>query len=311
EGGQAPAGQVQADKTTPDPAWQERLELMSYDATQPLNVTTQPPVEGALVQEERFSFDSPNGGRAPGLLLRPKKEAKPGVVLFLHGLGGSKDDAVFVAPFLASRGWATLALDAADHGERKKEGEPFFSPTTGSGYRYVVQTVVDYRRAIDYIETRDDLDASRIGLLGASMGAIVGTMVAAVDERVDASLLVVGGGDWRRFVDTCQHPAVAEVRERLKDTEFAHQLELIDPVTYVAHISPRPTWFLNGRQDEIVPSACAEALQQAAREPKRVIWYDGGHLPPVPVALKTLSEWVNEVLNKLPAERAPAEPAAG
>jgi dienelactone hydrolase len=277
--------------------WEARRALFQYDKAQPLNATTTIEAEGARIVQERIEFDSPKGGRVAGLLVRPRGQNKPRVILFLHGLGGSKRDAQMVGAMLASKGYATLGLDAAGHGDRKQPEERFFDPQTGAGQSAVIQTVIDYRRAIDYLETREDVDAGGVAVLGASMGAMVGALVAAVDERVAAALLVVGGGGWAKLAASSQHPVAAHIRQRLEDPEFAKSLEQVDPANYVGHISPRPVWMVNGRDDKIVPPASAEALHQAAKEPKRVVWYEGGHIPDIPLVVRVISEWIDHCLS--------------
>ncbi len=282
--------------------WQQRVALFDYDTSQSLNVAVTETAEGAKVKELRIEFDSPKGGRVAGLLLLPKDKPHPYVVLFLHGLGGSKKDARIAGALLAPKGIAVLGLDAALHGDRKHPGAKLISEDSAVMVQGFIQTVIDYRRAIDYLQTRDDVQAEKVGLIGASMGAIMGSMLAAVDSRVAAALLIVGGGDWVTMVRNSDHPAAEQVRQRLGDEEMKRRLGIVDPVNYVGHISPRPVWMLNGRDDRVIPAACAEALHRAAKEPKNVIWYDGGHIPPPAVVIRVLTQWLNECL--LPRLRA-------
>jgi fermentation-respiration switch protein FrsA (DUF1100 family) len=53
---------------------------------------------------------------------------------------------------------------------------------------------------------------------------------------------------------------------------------VFDPVKYVGRISPRPVLLQNGKADTVVAPAAAQALQDAARPPKTVLWYEGDHL---------------------------------
>ncbi len=266
-----------------------------YDATAPLKAQVTSTKESPAAVEERVEFDSPKGGRVAGLLIRPKGVEQPAVVLFLHGLGGSKADTRLAAALLMPEKVAVFGLDAACHGDRKKEGEEFFSADLGKTREHIVQTVIDYRRAIDYLQARQDLDGERIGLIGASLGAIVGSMVAGVDTRVDAALLIVGGGDWSKIVGKSEHPAAQKLRELLAGGG-ASRLDDVDPVRWVGKISPRPVWMMNGREDKIIPVESAEALHEAAREPKKVIWYDGGHIPPMALISSTIKQWLKECL---------------
>jgi dienelactone hydrolase len=274
--------------------WESRRALFSYDPAQPLNAATTQTLTGQLNLEERIEFDSPHGGRVAGLLLRPRDVERPAVILFLHGLGGSKNDARLAAAFLGLEHLAVLGLDAALHGDRKQPGQAIFAGDLHTTRQAFIQTVVDYRRALDYLATREDVDGQRVGLIGVSMGALMGAVLAAVEPRIASVLLIVGGGDWAAIAATSTHPAALAVRQALTRPEVKALLDDLDPVHYVAHISPRPVWMLNGRQDPIIPAAAAEALFAAAEEPKRIIWYDGGHLPPPGEIGAVLSAWLAE-----------------
>jgi len=202
-----------------------------------------------------------------------------------------------LASLVAPLGIAVCAIDAPLHGERKVQGKEFLSPDLAQTAEMFHQGVVDNRRALDYLATRADVDISRIYLEGVSMGAIMGTLVAAVDERIRGALLVVGGGDLPQLFLQSQHPAARRLRDAFAGVpDWAAKFEGFDPVNFVAHISPRPVWLINGRDDKIIPRVCAEALHAAAREPKHITWYSGGagdgHLPPLGVYYQELLQFL-------------------
>ncbi len=58
---------------------------------------------------------------------------------------------------------------------------------------YVVWWIKDMRRTLDYMATRDDLDADRIGFLGFSWGARLANIALAVEPRIDAAVVLAGG----------------------------------------------------------------------------------------------------------------------
>ncbi len=53
--------------------------------------------------------------------------------------------------------------------------------------------VKDFRRSIDYLETRSDIDSKKLAYLGFSWGGIYGAIIPAIEERLKASILNVGG----------------------------------------------------------------------------------------------------------------------
>jgi cephalosporin-C deacetylase-like acetyl esterase len=142
------------------------------------------------------------GQPVTGLFMRPKAEGVYPCVLLLHGSGGSKEG--IMANFgrsLVKRGICSLALDASRHGERQDQQPPTAELRKTAGWVSRV-TLVDYRVAMDYLEERKDVDSRHIGLLGNSMGAQMGAVLAGVDERIKAVLLCVGGDPIRPLINS-------------------------------------------------------------------------------------------------------------
>src|SRR6266700_223834 len=79
------------------------------------------------------------------------------------------------------RGMAVLAIDGPGQGEMEFE-HPM---------RHDYEVPVRY--AIDYLEGRPDVDASRVGLMGVSMGGYYAPRAAAFEPRVQAAIAVAGG----------------------------------------------------------------------------------------------------------------------
>ncbi|MBC8101505.1 MAG: alpha/beta fold hydrolase [Cytophagales bacterium] len=242
---------------------------------------------------EHIVFTNTAGSTVTGTLLLPKGKRGMPCVLLLHGAGSDKETMVRVfGDPLAKRGVASLSLDAAEHGERKtKTAAGAAAPPSIQDPRVFARilrtTVSDYRQALDYLQTRQEVDARHIGLLGYSMGAMMGAMVAGVDERVAASVLCVGGDPVRPYI------ALVPKSDTLN-------VEAISPSNYVGLISPRPVYLLNAKDDKTMPAAAARRLQEAAKEPKTVVWAEGGHILPS-AATRPAIIWLTEKLTATPA----------
>src|SRR5690606_3540025 len=135
-----------------------------------------------------------------------------------------------------------------------------------------MQAVQDLMRTVDYLQTRDDVRHDAIGYHGVSMGCRIGVPFIALDRRVRAASLFVGGsGDYSRF-DVAGTPF-----EDLRDDE-AMVNALTDPLTFAPHTGHVPKFVVNGERDEVVRGRePAERLQAALADPKVIRWYDGGH----------------------------------
>jgi serine/threonine protein kinase/dienelactone hydrolase len=70
---------------------------------------------------------------------------------------------------------------------------PDNTPTTAAGRDTLIQQSKDLGRSIDYLETRTDIDRTRIGYLGVSMGAALGVILTAVEDRLKAVVFLDGG----------------------------------------------------------------------------------------------------------------------
>ncbi len=225
----------------------------------------------------RLSFQRDGEERFAGLLMRPRAKEPCPCALLLHPLSSDKETMIsHFGHVLADRGFASLALDANLHGERRR---PRAEPLGPIEYLDLLrESVIEYRQAMDHLATRGELDTSRLGLLGYSLGAMMGAVLAGVDSRVRASVFMVGGDLVREHVRRVP-PVLQGV------------LNSVSPAHFVARVSPRPVLFINGTQDTVVPRRAAEIFHRAAREPKEVFWADAGHILPPEAALRGV-DWL-------------------
>ncbi|HEX8552239.1 MAG TPA: alpha/beta fold hydrolase [Abditibacteriaceae bacterium] len=284
--------------------WTQRRALYDYDTTQPLEIKWGKSNDNIAASTTKLTFRGARGGVVPAYYVAPQgattAQKLPAIVL-LHGKDGRIEDVVPLALVLAARGYASILPEVVGHGERRN-GVPLFNPDAPTMRAGFIESVQDIRRAVDVLQSRPEIDGKRIGLLGISMGAIMGTLTSAVEERIQTAVLIVGGGDWATIGKQSNERFARDQRKIGALTE--EQITLlndIDPKNFAAHISPRPVLMLNGRRDSIIPAASATILFEAAREPKKQIWFETGHLiPPADAALPTI-EWLNEKLKAAPA----------
>lgn len=277
-------------------------QLYAYDRDLPLNaeVKEQQRTDGYVLY--RVQYNSVHDKKVSAWWCVPAGGQPPyPCVIIMHGYGGDKNGLQVLAPIFALRGIATFAIDAEYHGERKQNGSDILSPYLYRNRDAFIQTVIDLRRAIDFLQGRQEIDGKRIGYIGLSMGGILGGILAGVDERVQAPILVVAGGDWKHLFRTSQHPTLVQLREKnpelFKDERRLNDLLApIDPVSFAARIAPRPLLMINGKNDPIVPKECTERLFGAAREPKEIVWLDGGHMPQPDAVLRKVDEWLTKHL---------------
>ena len=217
----------------------------------------------------------------PAILLLPNSTSgnRPGALL-LHGFTSRKERmAEGIGRALLTRGVATLSIDLPLHGEREGSIDELSlrNPLQLIGaWRLALAEV---RRSLDYLTQLTVIDAGRLALVGYSLGSFL-SVVAGDDDRVRAMVLASGG----------------DLPER---TPFAALVRAAaDPLRSVRKFGGRPLLMVNGRYDRTVTPAQAERLFEAAREPKEIHWYNGGHWPPqrpIDFAAEWLSARLGEV----------------
>lgn len=271
-----------------------RRAFYAYDSDLPLNATVKPLDDNAVRTRYRLDYDSAHDQRVPAIIAIPKKVKGPmPVVLLMHGSGGDKDVNYIrgLSEALVRRGFITLSIDAQYRGDRVRPGRVNdIKPDSFTWRDAWVQTVIDLRRAVDYLETRPEVDKSRIGYLGVSMGAILGGILGGVEERVSCFALVVPGGGFvelaknvDKYPNLKAHWPITPTPEVLKRVEAI--ANVADPIYFVGRILPRPLLIVVAKQDELIPPEASAAFVAAAHadEATQVRRVQSGHVPPTQV----------------------------
>src|SRR5438874_4453476 len=145
------------------------------------------------IEHWHFTYAADEAQRVSGLLTKATSTSgKRPVVIALHGTGGSKEEFLDLLQNLAQLGFIGVAIDGRYHGERSNGGDGYFAYTdaiartyrNGKENPFLYDTVWDVLRLLDFLETRDDVDAQHIGLIGFSKGGMETYLAAAVDARI-------------------------------------------------------------------------------------------------------------------------------
>jgi 2,6-dihydroxypseudooxynicotine hydrolase len=124
------------------------------------------------------------GADLSGLLSVPAGDGPHPLVIFLPGLDSTKEQRHGGRASLLRRGMAVLSLDGPGQGE--------ISPKLPIRHDYEAAVTA----AIDFLESYDRLDASRVGLIGASLGGYYACRAAAFEPRVTAAVANCGPYRW-------------------------------------------------------------------------------------------------------------------
>jgi predicted esterase len=181
---------------------------------------------------------------------------------------------MFAAPFVKS-GRAVFGVVLRGYVERQFS-QDYQPPEPASiGFRkQMTNWITDLRRGVDYLETRDDLDKAQIGFLGISNGANLGLVLTAIETRYKSIAFVSAGLE-------------SEFRTRIAETS---------PINFASQVRTQKI-FINGRYDETFPyNTDAKPLFDLVRDPKKVVVYDGGHIPTAEFYVPALNAWFDETL---------------
>ena len=249
---------------------------------------------GLRLVVEHISLSVEATQRVTGLLIKSLgSTGRQPVVIQLHGTGGNKDQLRPRLTTLANRGFVAVAIDGRYHGERAGNAPGLSTPystaifesyKTGREHPFFYDTVLDVMRLIDYLETRPDVDPSRIGLGGFSKGGIETYLAAAVDPRIAAA--VAGHGvqsfgwaldhsawDSRAWTirdaieataDETKAPVTAEFVRRFYDRVAPGIYKEFDAPAMLPLIAPRPLLVINGDSDPRTPVAGVKESAAAA-----------------------------------------------
>lgn len=140
-------------------------------------------------RDQRVSFRTADGVTIAATWYEPSTRPAPAVIL-IHMLGRSRRDWDSLATRLAGSGIGALAVDLRGHGESSGTGP-------GEGAADHSAMVRDIEAARRHLATRSDVQHSRIGLAGASLGANLAALGAAADASVASLALLSPSLDYR------------------------------------------------------------------------------------------------------------------
>lgn len=249
----------------------EALRSFDYDAGAPFALKVVSTRRAGTLTFQEITYASPRGGRVPATLIVPDGGGPFAGILLMHGMPGTRAATLPEAETLARRGAVTLSIDAPF---ARRRGEPARLDARDRDEQ--VQLIADWRRGIDLLTARPDVDPKRLAYVGHSYGGAMGGLLAGVEKRLRAYALVVGDGGLVSHVTASRDPDFARLSRKGRERWLA-AMEPIEPLRFVGRASPAHLLFQNGSRDRLVSQASAEAYQAAGSEPKTVEWYDADH----------------------------------
>ncbi|MDN3550796.1 alpha/beta hydrolase family protein [Mucilaginibacter aquaedulcis] len=240
--------------------------------------------------------------KVPILIYKPVTQAKAfPAVIFLHGTGGTKDakDIKNILYQLSKRGIMGVAIDARHHGTRIAGGAHgskeyveaitkawHNTDPTSQTHPFFFDTAYDLWRVTDYLVSRPDVEAGRIGMGGISMGGIETWMAASVDTRIKVVVLDIAAQSfkwsldndkWQGRAGTIQAAHLQAAKDMGDSTLNKKNVKALwdkllpgitgefDCPSMIRLIAPRPLLVLNTERDQNCPLPGAKIAFESAR----------------------------------------------
>lgn len=202
-----------------------------------------------------------------GILRKPAGAARPPVVVMCMGLDSTKEEMDVYENIFLARSMATLAFDGPGQGEAEYD-----VPIRGD-YEVTVAAVVDF------IETRGDLDRSRIGLWGVSLGGYYAARAAAFEKRIRACISLSGPYDWVEIFDGRNELSreAFRVRSHSRTMEEARKKAKTLTLAGIAKSITCPIYIVAGELDHLTPPHNAERIAAEVSGPRVLNIVGGGN----------------------------------
>jgi 2,6-dihydroxypseudooxynicotine hydrolase len=233
----------------------------------------------------------------PGYLRLPAQAdgaAVPCVVL-IGGLESTKEESYLFEAMCLRRGVATFAFDGPG------QGELFFDRKLQPDFERYVSAVVDH------LEGVDGIDASRLGVLGRSLGGYYAVRAAACEPRLRACVAWGACFDMTDFDTMPPHTRdgfvyVTGIADNDEARDYLHEaIDLAD----VAGALRCPTYVLHGHHDRIFSLAQVEKLRKhVTSAPLEILVEpDGDHCchNMGPVVRPRMADWIARAIAEVPA----------
>jgi dienelactone hydrolase len=253
-----------------------------YDLTFPSPVKTEIPENNTVYCE----------------LFLPAEKGPYPVAVVLDILQGNAIVARGQCMWMAQHGVAGIVVYMAHYGPRRPAGSDvrLLSTNIPKTLEGVKQTVLDIRCAVAWLASRPEFDADNIGIVGTSLGSLVGAVVAANEPRIkNVCLVLTGGGLVDAYYD---HPMAKPYRPIVDALGGKFTLKLlidpVDPLTYAKQLKGKNLLMMCASRDDIVPPSAAKRLWEATGKQK-IVWFDSTHIGAAAYLMPMLTEMTEHI----------------
>ena len=206
-------------------------------------------------------------------------DARTPVVVLLPVFNGQLMIPRFFARYFANQGWAAVVVTRG-----RNPLDALTAPESA-----VQGNLQDYHRVLDWVELEPELDATRIGVLGVSLGAMDAVMLAALDHRVNSLVVAMAGGDLSYLLANTNYRRVVRTIDGMAEDLGTSREELgakldaaikLDPLAVAPYVDAERVFMVLTRTDAIIPFEAQEQLRETMGSPES-LYLRTGHRPSV------------------------------
>lgn len=215
---------------------------------------------------EDVTITTPDGLKLVGWFVPSENGA---VIIMQHGYKSTRKELLNEAEMMHRHGYGILLTTVRAH-----------DGSDGEMITFGMNEVNDMEAWYQYLLTRTDIDPGRLGILGNSYGGMLAIQFAAQNENIKAVVADCAFSSLNDTVETSVEyftdlpafpfaPLIVFWAER----ETGFQTDDIDATQWIAQISPRPVFLMQGGADVVISADSGQRLYDAAGEPKE-LWFD-------------------------------------
>jgi 2,6-dihydroxypseudooxynicotine hydrolase len=231
-----------------------------------------------------------DGQQLPAYLRLPTQGDLPfPCVVNVGGLDAAKEDAYQFTSLCTARGLATLAFDGPGQGEAFYRGI-----LMGDHFTVAISD------ALDYLETRQEIDQQRLGVIGRSTGGFLAPKAAAIDKRIKACAVWGAMYDLALFDD--MPPLIIDgfqfVTKSRNPDEAREAMRFVNLAGFAKEISC-PLYVLHGGKDNITPLYNAtRMIEEASGETELALYENSIHCnhDVAHIARPAMADWLAQTL---------------
>jgi dienelactone hydrolase len=269
----------------PQPAYPDLLHHFDNDSHAALETRETDVQKRGNVRLIELNYAGDSGDRVPAYLLIPSGNGPFPAIIWGHWLKkdsplANKDEFLEEALVLARSGVVSLLIDApqARHDWAPEKGGPLEQARQQSDA--AAHQVIDLRRAVDLLYLRQDVDRKRIAYVGHSWDAHVGAILAGVETRISAFVLMASGyADQEEAFASKDPQRMAQIKEVGEDNvrEYFREYAFDDPVYFLGHTDRESIFLQFASGDGITREQAQKYLNRFSSKDKKMEFYDAGH----------------------------------